>query len=83
MPIPFLILPIALGGLVIISAGMVGFAIFSNIKEAIERGKTEAPGMPQPPPGFKKKHMKNAAKKLGLKYEYYNFGFCGPRGSGR
>jgi hypothetical protein len=80
---PLIIIPLVFTvGAAVLLLGVIGAAVYDQIKEAIERGKKKALGMPQPPPGYSKKDMRNAAKKLGLKYKYYNFGFCGPQGAG-
>ena len=63
-------------------AGTVVIAIIERVKKEIELSKIKAFGMPPTPPGMKKRHMKNAAEKLKLDYQFYNFAFCGPQGAG-
>ena len=63
-------------------AGTVVIAIIERVKKEIELSKIKAFGMPPPPPGMKKRHMEDAAEKLKLDYQYYNFVFCGPQGAG-
>ncbi|CAF3379177.1 unnamed protein product [Rotaria socialis] len=76
--------------LIVGAIGATGVIVIDYIKKAIQQSRERAPGMPKPPPGEcmtapgrSKKDMEKAAQELGLKYKYYNFGFCGPQGAGK
>ncbi|CAF4274380.1 unnamed protein product [Rotaria socialis] len=76
-------LTVTVAGPVLIAAanGDTVVNMLDCIKKLIQQIRERAPGMPKPPPGRSKKDMKKAAQELGLKYKYYNFGFCGPQGA--
>ncbi|CAF3371442.1 unnamed protein product [Rotaria socialis] len=78
-------LTVTVAGPVLIAAanGDTVVNMLDCIKKLIQQIRERAPGMPKPPPGRSKKDMEKAAQELGLKYKYYNFGFCGPQGAGK